>query len=258
MFIALSACGHAGGTRYKGAEQLRGRAKDDGFMAPRLQHQALHQPLHIGMEPGQPSHHHARFHRSGPACKCRTATLSTAVLVAYKGRQGNLKDILHTQAQTAHHPLVFEDKLHPAVRRQHAMEFDDETVAAADKEARMQEFIEACNEDAFSILMINIADTALKHRLRRDYDHNAHGARTNIEYLHEVKDNNTRITKASGERKALVEEGMASSTEAAARTMVEKLLELNSKLEGSAHHWSDSSLSTSLLVRTSWPLNSLT
>eukprot|EP00965_Chrysotila_dentata_P133705 4421923-Pleurochrysis_carterae.AAC.1 len=51
-------------------------------------------------------------------------------------------------------------------------------------DARMKEFIEACNEDAFAILMINIADTTLKNRLRPDYDDNAHGAWTYIEHLH--------------------------------------------------------------------------
>eukprot|EP00965_Chrysotila_dentata_P078944 2603077-Pleurochrysis_carterae.AAC.1 len=103
-------------------------------------------------------------------------------------------------------------------------------------DARMKEFIEACNEDAFAFLMINIAGTTLKKRLRRDYDNDAHGAWTYIEHLHEVKDNDTRITKASDERRALVEDGMASGTEAAARAMVEKLLELNLELQGSAHH----------------------
>eukprot|EP00965_Chrysotila_dentata_P207085 6183921-Pleurochrysis_carterae.AAC.1 len=68
-----------------------------------------------------------------------------------------------------------------------------------------------------------------------------------IEYLHEVKDNDTRITKASDERNALVEEGMTPRTDAPARTMVEKLLQLNSELEGPAHrHWSDNLLSTTL------------
>eukprot|EP00965_Chrysotila_dentata_P108746 3592366-Pleurochrysis_carterae.AAC.1 len=70
-------------------------------------------------------------------------------------------------------------------------------------DARMKEFIEACNEDAFAILMINIADTTLKNRLCRDYDDDAHGAWTYIEHLHQVKDNDTRITKASDKRKAL-------------------------------------------------------
>eukprot|EP00965_Chrysotila_dentata_P008632 280789-Pleurochrysis_carterae.AAC.1 len=95
--------------------------------------------------------------------------------------------------------------------------------------------------------MINIADTTLKNRLRRDYNEDAQGAWMYIEHLHEVKDNDTRISKASDERKALIEEGMASGTEAAARTMVEKLFELNSELEGSAHHWSDNLLCTTLL-----------
>eukprot|EP00965_Chrysotila_dentata_P038555 1280929-Pleurochrysis_carterae.AAC.1 len=40
---------------------------------------------------------------------------------------------------------------------------------------------------------------------------------------------------------------MASGTKVAARTMVEKLLELNSELEASAHHSSDNLLSTTLL-----------
>eukprot|EP00965_Chrysotila_dentata_P044960 1493795-Pleurochrysis_carterae.AAC.1 len=80
--------------------------------------------------------------------------------------------------------------------------------------------------------MINIADTTLKNRLCRDYDDDAHGAWTYIEHLREVKDIDTRITKASDERKGLMGEGMASGTEAAASTMVGKLLELNSELEG--------------------------
>eukprot|EP00965_Chrysotila_dentata_P198694 6178961-Pleurochrysis_carterae.AAC.2 len=69
-----------------------------------------------------------------------------------------------------------------------------------------------------------------------------------IDYLHDVKDNDARITKASDERKALVEkQGMASGTEAAVHTMVEELLELNSKLEGSAHYRSNNLLSIVLL-----------
>eukprot|EP00965_Chrysotila_dentata_P096132 3175832-Pleurochrysis_carterae.AAC.1 len=40
---------------------------------------------------------------------------------------------------------------------------------------------------------------------------------------------------------------MASGTEAAARTMVEKLLEVNSELKGSATHWSHNLLFTTLL-----------
>eukprot|EP00965_Chrysotila_dentata_P175096 5780000-Pleurochrysis_carterae.AAC.1 len=40
---------------------------------------------------------------------------------------------------------------------------------------------------------------------------------------------------------------MASDTKAAARTIVEKLLKLNSELEGYAHHWSDNLLSGTLL-----------
>eukprot|EP00965_Chrysotila_dentata_P033143 1104253-Pleurochrysis_carterae.AAC.1 len=67
--------------------------------------------------------------------------------------------------------------------------------------------------------MINIADTTLKNRLRRDYKVDAHSAWTYMEHLHEVQGNDTHITKASDERKALVEEGVASGTEAAARTM---------------------------------------
>eukprot|EP00965_Chrysotila_dentata_P027672 920017-Pleurochrysis_carterae.AAC.1 len=52
-------------------------------------------------------------------------------------------------------------------------------------DARMKEFVEACNEDTFAILMINIADSTLKNRLRRDYDDDAHGAWTYTEHLHE-------------------------------------------------------------------------
>ena len=133
--------------------------------------------------------------------------------------KGNLKDILHFHKFKLH-TILFDDKLHPAVRRQHAKELTDEKVPAAEMDARMKEFIEACNEDAFAILMINIADTTLKNWLRRDYDDDAHGAWTYIEHLHEVKDNDTRITKASDERKTLVEEGMASGTEAAARAIM--------------------------------------
>eukprot|EP00965_Chrysotila_dentata_P242807 6205066-Pleurochrysis_carterae.AAC.4 len=139
--------------------------------------------------------------------------------------KGNLKEMLHFHKHKLH-TILFDDKLPAAVQRQHAKELDDEKVVAADKEARMKEFIEACNEDAFVILMINTADTTLKNRLRHDYDDDAHGAWMYIEHLHKVKDNGTRSTKASYERKALVEEGMASGTEAAAHTMVEKLLEL--------------------------------
>eukprot|EP00965_Chrysotila_dentata_P100847 3331156-Pleurochrysis_carterae.AAC.3 len=43
---------------------------------------------------------------------------------------------------------------------------------------------------------------------------------------------------------------MASGTEAAERTMVKKLLEVNFELEGSAHHWSHNPLSTTLLLDT--------
>eukprot|EP00965_Chrysotila_dentata_P229219 6197056-Pleurochrysis_carterae.AAC.3 len=102
------------------------------------------------------------------------------------------KDILHFHKHKLH-TILFDEKLLPAVRRHHAKELDDE-VAAADKEARIKEFIEACNEDAFVILMINIADTTLKNRLRRDCDDDAHGAWMYIEHMHEVKDNDTRIT----------------------------------------------------------------
>eukprot|EP00965_Chrysotila_dentata_P260277 6213845-Pleurochrysis_carterae.AAC.4 len=105
--------------------------------------------------------------------------------------------------------------LHPAVRRQHAKELDDEKVAAADKEAHMKECTEACNKDAFAILVINIANTTFKNRLRRDYYDDAHGAWMYIK--------------------------------APAHTMVEKLLEQKSELKGSAHYWSDNLLST-----TSW------
>eukprot|EP00965_Chrysotila_dentata_P179449 5926139-Pleurochrysis_carterae.AAC.2 len=112
----------------------------------------------------------------------------------------------------------------------------------------MTEFIEACNKDAFAIRMINIADTTLKNRFLRDYDDDAHGAWIYIEHLHEIKDNDTRISKACDECKALVKEGMAPDTKAAARTMMmENLLELISELEGSAHHWSDNLLFTTLL-----------
>eukprot|EP00965_Chrysotila_dentata_P037825 1257664-Pleurochrysis_carterae.AAC.3 len=78
--------------------------------------------------------------------------------------KGNLKDILQLRKHKLH-AILFDDELHPAVRRQHAKELDDEKVAAADKEARMKESIKACKEDAFAILMINIADTTLKNRL---------------------------------------------------------------------------------------------
>eukprot|EP00965_Chrysotila_dentata_P134377 4443637-Pleurochrysis_carterae.AAC.1 len=95
--------------------------------------------------------------------------------------------------------------------------------------------------------MVNIADTTLKNRICRDYDNDAHLAWTYIEHQHEVKDNDTRITNAFNEHKALVEEGMADGNKAAAGTMAEKLLELNSELQGSAHHWSDNLLSTTQL-----------
>eukprot|EP00965_Chrysotila_dentata_P114334 3778988-Pleurochrysis_carterae.AAC.3 len=47
---------------------------------------------------------------------------------------------------------------------------------------------------------------------------------------------------------------MASGTEAAARTMVEKLLELNSELEAYAHHWNNNLLNTTLLDTLAAPL----
>eukprot|EP00974_Lingulodinium_polyedra_P064978 6281914-Lingulodinium_polyedra.AAC.1 len=75
--------------------------------------------------------------------------------------------------------------------------------------------------------MLNIADTTLKNKLRRDFDDDGHRAWEYIEQLHAVKDNDTRTTKAADERKSLVEEGMPAATESAARTFVEKLLEFN-------------------------------
>eukprot|EP00965_Chrysotila_dentata_P230433 6197774-Pleurochrysis_carterae.AAC.2 len=88
----------------------------------------------------------------------------------------------------------------------------------------MKKFIEACNEDVFAVFMINIADTTLKNRLRLDYKTDAQGAWMYIEHIHEVRGKDICITKASDEQKALVEEEMVYSTEAAALAMVEKLL----------------------------------
>eukprot|EP00965_Chrysotila_dentata_P198693 6178961-Pleurochrysis_carterae.AAC.1 len=88
----------------------------------------------------------------------------------------NLKDILHFHKHKLH-TILFDGKLHPAVRRQQSNEFDDEKVAPTDKEARMKDFLEACNEDALGILIFKIADPTLKNRLRRKYNNNdAHGA----------------------------------------------------------------------------------
>eukprot|EP00965_Chrysotila_dentata_P196315 6177499-Pleurochrysis_carterae.AAC.2 len=81
--------------------------------------------------------------------------------------KGNLKDNPHFHKFKLR-IILFDDKLYPdAVGRQQVKKLGDEKVAAADKEARMKKFIEACNEDAFAILMINITDTTLKSRLRR-------------------------------------------------------------------------------------------
>eukprot|EP00965_Chrysotila_dentata_P152467 5038911-Pleurochrysis_carterae.AAC.2 len=148
--------------------------------------------------------------------------------------KGNLKDILHFHKHKLH-TILFDDKLHPAVRRQHTKELTVDKVAAAEMDARMKEIIEACNEDAFAILMINIANTILARAGSAATTTTMRTAlgRTSSTCTRLYKDNDTRITKASNKRKALVEEGMASSTEAAARTMVEKLLELNSELHGS-------------------------
>eukprot|EP00965_Chrysotila_dentata_P163795 5407641-Pleurochrysis_carterae.AAC.3 len=95
--------------------------------------------------------------------------------VEFRKFKGNLKNILHIYKHKLH-TILFDDKLHPAVQRQHAKELDDEKVAAADMEARMKEFIEACDKNAFVILIINTTDATHKNRLRRDYDDDAHGA----------------------------------------------------------------------------------
>eukprot|EP00965_Chrysotila_dentata_P097689 3229757-Pleurochrysis_carterae.AAC.4 len=53
--------------------------------------------------------------------------------------EGNLKDNLHFHKHKLH-TIVFNDKLHPAVRRQYAKKLNDDKAAAADKEARMKEW----------------------------------------------------------------------------------------------------------------------
>eukprot|EP00965_Chrysotila_dentata_P112988 3733185-Pleurochrysis_carterae.AAC.1 len=110
----------------------------------------------------------------------------------------------------------------------------------------MNEFIEACNESAFANLMINIADATLKNPLRRDHDEDGHGALWDV-HRAPARAQGQQHAHYQGFRRAqgpqLVEEGMASSTEAAAR----QFLELNSELEGSAHHSSDNLLSMTLL-----------
>eukprot|EP00965_Chrysotila_dentata_P175097 5780000-Pleurochrysis_carterae.AAC.2 len=88
--------------------------------------------------------------RAGPSSSSSRATSRTHILHFHKHK-------LHT--------ILLDNELYPAVRGQHASkELDDEKVAANDKEVRVKEFIEACNEGAFAILIIKIGDTIAPSR----------------------------------------------------------------------------------------------
>eukprot|EP00975_Prorocentrum_lima_P027968 5880812-Prorocentrum_lima.AAC.1 len=117
--------------------------------------------------------------------------------------RGNLKDLMQMHKHKLH-TILFTGELHKAVKREFLKGLDAEGVkesaAVAERET---EFLSICSEDAFAALMLNIADTTLKNKLRRDFDDDGHRAWEYIEQLHAVKDNDTRTTKAADERKSL-------------------------------------------------------
>ena len=166
--------------------------------------------------------------------------------------RGNMKDILHFHKYKLH-TLLFEGELHKSVLRMLQKNLKDEGIEdEREIEERTQELIETCSEDAFAILMLNISDTTLRDRLRRDYDDDGHSAWQYIESLYKVKDNDTRVTKAADIRKDLVDDGLTGATEDIARKFVEQLLleqllQHNKELEDTPHHWADALLTSTLL-----------
>ena len=161
--------------------------------------------------------------------------------------RGNMKDILHFHKYKLH-TLLFDGELHKSVLRMLQKSLKEDGIEDEDEiKERTQELIETCSEDAFAILMLNISDTTLRDRLRRDYDDNGHSAWQYIESLYKVKDNDTRVTKAADIRKDLVDDGLTGATEDTARKFVEQLLQHNKELEDTPHHWADALLTSTLL-----------
>ena len=160
------------------------------------------------------------------------------------------------QSKNKLNTVAFEADLHRTVKQRIKAEVrlrckdDGITDVAAITTAisdEMDEMANDYNSDAFSTLMMCIADETLKKRLRRDHKDDAYAAIKYIDSLWSLEDNDTRVNKVVADRKEFTEEGITKTDAPTVKAFGDRLLEFNAELEGTDHHEKDALLVTKVL-----------
>ena len=161
--------------------------------------------------------------------------------------KGNIKSLLQLHPKKLH-TVLFDNTIHASVLRAFAKELVDEGVTTeAAIEARKLEFAKECNEEAFAILDLNIADDTLQKQIRRDHEDDGHAAWQHIASLHTIADNDTRIDRAAEQRKDLISDGLTGGALEVVKVFCNKLEAFNVELHGTPHHFADSLMTQTVL-----------
>ena len=160
--------------------------------------------------------------------------------------KGDLKSLLQLHPRKLH-TVLFEGKLHSSVQRTLAKEMKEETLTDDEARLRTTEFMAECNEEAFAILDLNLADATLQKRIRRDFSDDGRSAWEYIESLHVVKDRDTRVTRAADQRRELIDKGLTGGALATVKQFCEELEAFNVELDGTPHHFTGALMTTTLL-----------
>ena len=161
--------------------------------------------------------------------------------------QAELKSILTTHPNKLH-TVLFDGKLHAAVKRRIDRELDDDnTTEPLLRAARLDEALTEYDEEAYAILYQNVSDAAVLKYIRRNHDEKGHDAWEYIESLHDLEDNDTRITALAEKRNDLVEDGLTGPSYPTVKAWVEAIEEYNVALEGTAYEMPPALFTTKLL-----------
>jgi len=161
--------------------------------------------------------------------------------------QAELKSILTTHPNKLH-TVLFDGKIHAAVKRRLDRELDEDKITeSALRTARIEEALTEYDEEAYAILYQNVSDAAVLKYIRRNHDEKGHAAWKYIEGLHDLEDNDTRITALAEKRNELVDDGLTGASYPTVKTWVEAVEEYNVALEGTAYEMQPALFTTKLL-----------
>jgi len=182
-------------------------------------------------------------------------TTKYSVKRAYKNKdrgellefQAELKSILTTHPNKLH-TVLFDGKLHAAIKRRVDRELDDDSITEPLlRAARVKEALEECDEEAYAILYQNVSDAAVLKYIRRNHDEKGHAAWEYIQSLHDLEDNDTRITATAEKRNDLIDDGLTEPSYPTVKAWVEAVEEYNVALEGTAYEMPPALFTTKLL-----------